>query len=142
MNRVDGVSTIGTVNINITYNVVPATYQNIEYVVNLPSIWQEKNAKLYTNDFEDTVLDITKNKHGVPLPHNYGYTTNNTINSSINGKKEYQYVDVMPRIDGLGDYKGSSGFVGFTSGKASSGITGPNIKFRFGRVGYNVDWIV
>lgn len=142
MSNIDGATTIGTVTVNITYNVLPATYQNIDYVVNLPPIWQEKNAKIYANDAENTILNLSSRNHGVSHKYNYGYTTDNTSKSSIKGKNNYQYIDTTPNIEGLGDYRGSTGYVGFSTGKSAFGMTGPNIKFQFGSVGYNVNWVV
>lgn len=139
---VDGVTLAGTVYLNVTYENVPATYQQVNYVVNLPPIWQETNAKLYYNDTDNNFLNVLPSVNGVVNTNNYGYTTDNTLESAINGTNNYEYTDVVPHIEGLGKYKGSTGHVGFSAGVTiQGGNTGPNIKFKFGRVGYNVNWI-
>jgi hypothetical protein len=139
----DNPSIVGTVNINITYKNIPATHQHVNYVVNLPPIWQETNAKLYYNDIDNNYLDILSNIHGVVNINKYGYTSDNTIKIAVTGIQDYEYTDIVPYIEGLSKYYGSTGNVGFNSGNLNaSGNTGPNIKFKFGRVGYNVNWSV
>jgi hypothetical protein len=142
---VDGVSTVGTVNVNIDYANMPATYQEVKYIINVPSNWVDTEAPvaaLHLNDLTGHTVGITSTLHGFEVVGKYGYTTNNGITASAGGSYEGQYTDIYPHLVGLDQYKGSTGTIGFGSGNAGIGITGPRIQFKFGKVGYQVDWVV
>jgi hypothetical protein len=143
---VDGVSTVGTVNVNIDYANMPATYQKVNYIINVPTNWVDTVAPvaaLNLNDLTGTTLGITSSLQGVTVTGYYGYTSDNGITASAGGSYEGQYADVYPHLIGLDQYVGSTGTVGFISGNAAAvGVTGPRIQFKFGKVGYQVDWVV
>lgn len=142
---VDGVTNVGTVNVNIEYANVPATYQQVNYIINVPTGWTDAApaAAIHFEDLDGTSVGISAAFQGTTFTVNYGYTSDNGVTSSIGGSYENQYVDIQPYISGLDSYVGSTGFLGFTAGGNSvSGNTGPNIRFKFGRVGYRVDWVV
>lgn len=143
---VDGVTTVGTVNVNIDYADMPATYQQVNYIINVPSNWVDTEAPvaaIHFNDLENRSIGISAAFQGTTFSVKYGYTSDNGVTASAGGSYDNQYVDIQPFIDGLDHYHGSTGFVGFTAGGNSmAGNTGPNIRFKFGKVGYKVDWVV
>jgi hypothetical protein len=142
---VDGVSMVGTVNVNIDYANMPATYQQVNYIVNVPANWVDTEAPLAAIHFQDldgTSAGISAVFQGSTFSVKYGYTSDNGVTSSAGGSYDNQYVDIQPYIDGLDQYRGSTGDVGFSAGTTLGGNTGPHIRFKFGKVGYQVDWVV
>lgn len=143
---VDGATSVGVVNVNIDYANMPATYQKVNYVINVPSNWLDTVAPiaaLCLNDLTGQTVTLGASMQGFTIAGEYGYTTDNGVTASAGGSYENQYVDINPYLEGLDQYIGSTGSLGFTTGgNTASGVTGPRIQFKFGKVGYQVDWVV